>query len=50
MRNSNTFGIQFITRISNKTPDTGLIYARITVNKRRTEISIKRTVDLGNGM
>ena len=46
MRNTNSYGIDFITRNSNKSSYTGIVYARITVNKRRTEISLKRTVPL----
>lgn len=45
MRTTNTFGIQFITR-ANKIKD-GLapIYARVTVDARRVEISLKRHVN-----
>lgn len=45
MRTTNTFGIQFITR-TNKIKD-GLapIYARVTVDARRVEISLKRYVN-----
>lgn len=44
MRTTNTFGIQFIARM-NKIKD-GLvpIYARITVDSRRIEISLKRSI------
>lgn len=34
-------GVQFILRCHNKTSPNGVIYARITVKKRRTEISLK---------
>ena len=45
MRTTNTFGIQFITR-TNKAKD-GLtpIYARVTVDARRVEISLKRFIN-----
>ena len=45
MRTTNTFGIQFIVR-KNKAKD-GLppIYARITVDGRRVEISLKRWIN-----
>lgn len=44
MRTTNTFGIQFITR-ANKAKD-GLLplYARVTVDSRRVEISLKRFI------
>lgn len=43
MRTNQSFGIQFISRRRGKTNDS-LIYARITVNKKRVEISLKKTV------
>lgn len=48
MRSNNTFGVQFITR-SNKSKD-GLhpIYARISVNGRRVEVSLKRFIHPDN--
>ncbi len=46
MRNRYTFGIQFVIRHSRtKTHRAASVYARITVNQRRSEISLKRTVD-----
>jgi len=48
MRSNNTFGVQFITR-SNKSRD-GLhpIYARISVNGRRVEVSLKKVINPDN--
>ncbi|MGE0079611.1 MAG: site-specific integrase [Bacteroidales bacterium] len=48
MRSNNTFGVQFITR-SNKSRD-GLhpIYARISVNGRRVEVSLKKFINSDN--
>lgn len=48
MRTTNTFGVQFITR-TNKAKD-GLLptYARVTVDGRRVEISLKRWIKLGD--
>lgn len=44
MRTTNTFGVQFITR-TNKAKDGLLpIYARVTVDGRRVEISLKRWI------
>lgn len=45
MRTTNTFGIQFIVRKYKHDADNALIYARITVNAKRIEISLKRTVN-----
>lgn len=48
MKTTNTFGITFIAR-NPKIPDRPfLIYARITVNGRRIEISVKRTIHPDN--
>lgn len=42
MKTKNTFGIHFIIRVSNSNKTVpSLIYARITVNGQRTEISLK---------
>ncbi len=48
MRTNNTFGVQFITR-SNKAKD-GLypIYARISVDGRRVEVSLKKFINPDN--
>lgn len=43
MRTNQSFGIQFISRRRGKTAES-LVYARITVNKKRVEISLKKTV------
>ncbi len=48
MRTTNTFGVQFITR-TNKAKDGLLpIYARVTVDGRRVEISLKRWIKPGD--
>ncbi|KOH46071.1 site-specific integrase [Sunxiuqinia dokdonensis] len=44
MKTTHTFGIQFIIRTGKKDKDTGLVYARITVETRRIEISLKKTI------
>jgi hypothetical protein len=46
MKSTNTFGIHFIIRVPGKSRNTEAgIYARVTVNGRRTEISLKRKID-----
>ena len=45
MKTANTFGIQFIIRANKRNSSMSLIYARITVNGRRIEISLKRTIN-----
>ena len=45
MKTTNTFGIQFIIRASKKDCSNALIYARITINGKRIEISLKRTIN-----
>lgn len=46
MKSTSTFGIQFIIRVLGKTRNTDAsIYARITVNGQRTEISLKKKID-----
>jgi site-specific recombinase XerD len=46
MRSNNTFGIQFIIRLSKgKDDDLATVFARITVNGRRCEISLKKKVN-----
>ncbi len=49
MRSNNSFGIHFIIR-SAKNPDDELatVFARVTVNGRRTEISLKKKVRVQN--
>lgn len=44
MRTTNTFGIQFITRMNKIKDGIAPIYVRITVDSRRIEISLKRSV------
>lgn len=45
MRSRNTFGIQFIIRIpKNNENELAMVYARVTVNGKRTEISLKSKV------
>ena len=46
MKAMNTFGVQFITRPMKSNAKEALVYVRITVNKKRHEISLKRTVDV----
>ena len=45
MRTTNTFGIQFIIRMNKRKENLVPIYARITVDARRIEISLKRWID-----
>ena len=45
MKTTNTFGIQFIIRANKKDHSDALIYARITINGKRIEISLKRTIN-----
>jgi integrase/recombinase XerD len=44
MKSTNTFGVHFIIRPL-KRNNQSLLYVRIVVNKRRIEISLKRTID-----
>jgi len=44
MKTTHTFGIQFIIRTGKKDKEKGLVYARITVETRRIEISLKKTI------
>ncbi|WP_039990341.1 site-specific integrase [Sphingobacterium spiritivorum] len=49
MKSRNTFGIQFVLRLpKNKIDEMGTVYARITVNGRRTEISLKSKISIKN--
>ena len=49
MKSKNTFGIQFVTWIPRQQKDEMVsVYARITVNGRRTEISLKTKVGINN--
>lgn len=45
MRSTNTFGVQFITRANKSKNGLLPIYARITVDGRRVEISLKQWID-----
>jgi len=46
MRSEQSFGIQFIMRTKGSSPEVGNIYVRITVNKQRTELSLKKTISV----
>lgn len=49
MKSKNTFGIQFVLRLpKNKKDEMAVVYARITVNGRRAEISLKIKVSINN--
>ena len=43
MKTIHTFGIRFILRTLKNNKESGLVYARITVNTKRIEISLKKT-------
>lgn len=45
MKSTNNFGVRFIIRHSKSKLSGALIYARITVDKKRVEISLNRTID-----
>ena len=45
MRTTNTFGIHFITRVNKSKDGLAPLYARVTVDARRVEISLRRLVD-----
>src|SRR6267154_3303167 len=45
MRTTNTFGIQFITGMNKVKDGLAPIYARVTVDARRVEISLKRFIN-----
>jgi len=44
MRTNQTFSISFFIRKKKNQPDQALIYARVTVNGKKLEISLKRTI------
>ena len=46
MKTNHTFGIQFIFRTTKHDKSTGNVFARITVDKKRVEISLKKTINL----
>jgi integrase/recombinase XerD len=48
MRANNTFGIQFILRMNRSKNESAPIYARISVNSKRIEISLKRSIKIEN--
>lgn len=48
MRNTSTFGVQFITRMNKVKDGLAPIYARITVDSKRIEISLKKWVTLAD--
>lgn len=49
MRSSNTFGIQFVIRLSKlQKTDPATVFARISVNGRRCEISLKKKINPQN--
>ncbi|KJD31118.1 integrase [Tamlana nanhaiensis] len=44
MKTQTTFGVTFFTRLNSKKTDNALIFVRITVNGKRSELSLKRNV------
>ncbi len=48
MKTTHTFGIQFIIRTGKKDKEKGNVYARVTVETRRIEISLKKTIEVGS--
>jgi hypothetical protein len=46
MRTTHTFGLQFIIRSNKNDQSSGIIYARITIEGQRAEISLKKTLPL----
>jgi len=44
MQTSTTFGVTFFTRLNSKKTDNALVFVRITVNGKRSEIGLKRDV------
>lgn len=47
MKQTNSFGIQFIARAGKTDKKKALLYVRITVNGQRTEMSLKKTIEAG---
>ena len=45
MKTTKTFSVRFAVRTCKRNIKQATIYARITVNGRRLEISLKRTID-----
>ena len=50
MKTTHTFGIQFILRQGKRDKNIGIVYARITVDTKRTEISVKNRFQLRTGI
>lgn len=48
MRSTNTFGIHFVLRMSRGKNGKAAIYVRIVVNKSRSEIALKRLIDIAD--
>lgn len=46
MRSTNTFSILFLVNQKNKNDNQALLYARITVNGKRVNLSLKRKIDV----
>jgi len=44
MRTTQTFSISFFTRKKKNQPEAAILYARITINGKKLEISLKRTI------
>lgn len=44
MRTTQTFSISFFTRKKKNQPESSILYARITINSKKIEISLKRTI------
>jgi integrase/recombinase XerD len=45
MESTNSFGVRFIMRHSTSKLSGALIYARITIGKKRIEISLNKTIE-----
>ena len=48
MRANNTFGVHFVLRTNRGKNGKAAIYVRIVVNKSRSEIALKRLVDISD--
>ncbi len=46
MRTTQTFVISFFTRKKKNQPDSAILYARVTINGKKLEISLKRTISV----
>lgn len=46
MRTTQTFSISFFTRKKKNQSDSAILYARITINGKKLEISLKRTISV----